>query len=174
PPHPMIAEDTMNVKFDSYYIAGGTPHHFYLGNTTAALHLLVLNSHLSDSQHVSFRNNVIDTMKFWSLRVKVDSPRFILADGALPAIFTGTINEWNLTRTYHDHNAFFVDYVPITPASIGIRSIGSKTGNYVLGKKNLHSEDVTLSYELLQKQLDGRFCVDGMLHYSKRLARLIY
>jgi hypothetical protein len=174
PPHPIKAGDTLDLEFDSYYIAGGTPYHFYLGNTTASLHLLLLNSHLSDTQHISFKSHEIDTMKFWSLRVKVDSPRFILADGTLPAIFTGTVNEWEVRHTQHDDDAFFVDYVPITSGSIGIRSIGSKTGNYVLGKKTLHNEDVTLSYELLEKQLDGRFCVDGMLHYSKSLARLIY
>jgi hypothetical protein len=173
PPHPLTEGDTIDIKYNSYYLAGGTPHHFYLGNTTGPLHVLVLNATLTDSQHVLLQAKEIDTMKFWAARVRVDSPYFYLADGSVPVVFGGKVDKWIPSRYMYD-SAFFVDYEPMSRWSFAMRSVSSKTMEYELGKMKADTPHVKIAFDLLQKQIDGKFCVDGMLHYNKNTSRLVY
>jgi hypothetical protein len=173
PPHALGKADTFDLGFNSYYIAGVTTSRIFLGNSTSPLHVLVLPISLRDSQHVNLRSPEIESTKFWSLKLKIDSPDFFLADGAVPRIFTGHIDTWVPHRVPYD-SAFFVDYEPLSSSMFGIRSVSSATNEFVLGKQSLTEARVKLSHDLLQKQIDGRFCVDGMLHYNKYLQKLIY
>jgi hypothetical protein len=173
PPHPAIQETSYDIGFNSYYIAGVSENSLYLGNYTAPLHLLVFNSTLTDSQHVKISIPNIERETFWSVRVKIDSPYFYVADGARPRIYSGGINTWHGNRTPYD-SAYFVDFVPINSRSFAIRSLSSESNEYVLGKESIRSPHVQLKPGLLEKQIDGQFCVDGMMHYDKKTSRLVY
>src|SRR5690606_38689185 len=87
PSHPVLEEQQSNIGYNSYYLAGGTNHHIYLGNTTAPLHMLVLNTVNGDSQHVKLDIEGVMEQKFWSLRIAVDSPYYYAYDGAVPRIY---------------------------------------------------------------------------------------
>jgi hypothetical protein len=173
PPHPIVPVDTADVKYNSFYIAGATDEYIYLGNTTSSLLVTILTRDLKGSKQVWLNSPEIEKTKFWSLTIKVDSPYFYLTDGAVPRIFSGRIDEWQPKRNFYD-SAYFVDIEPITPKSHAVRSLSASTGEYVLGKESQYLSSITLSNDLLEKQVDGRFCVDGMLHYNKTLNRLVY
>lgn len=173
PPHPAIQDKTMDLGYNSYYIAGLSNSTIYLGNYTAPLHLLTLNYSLTDSQHVKLNVKNIENEKFWSVRVKVDSPRFYVMDGTVPRIYSGNISNWQAERNVND-SAYFVDAVPISKTSFAIRSLSSANSEYELGKKMLYSAEVTLKPDLLEKQIDGQFCVDGMMDYDPYSGILTY
>lgn len=80
PPHPVLFEKAVDIKYNSYYVAGATPDNFYLANFTAPLHLLSLNTTSADTQHVRITIKDTSLQKFKSIRVTVDSPFFYIAD----------------------------------------------------------------------------------------------
>lgn len=167
PSHPVLEKMSYDIKYNSYYLAGGTSNHIYLGNTTSPLHMLVLSTTEPDTQHVKLDIEGVMDQKFWSLRVAVDSPYFYAYDGAVPRIYKGRISDWKAKRFPYDEE-YFLDLVPIGPSSFFIKSLNGKTGESMLGKINTDSPYYYFDTSLLEKQVDGFFCTDGtMLHNSE-------
>lgn len=173
PPHPATRSGSIDLSYNSYYIAGLSDTRIYLGNYTAPLHLLSISRTLADSQHVKLKFPNIENAKFWSLTVRVDSPNFYLMDGTQPIIYQGSISNWRIVDTA-SNDAFFVEALPISKSSFAIRSLSSVNHEYELGKKMLNTPDVELMPSLLEKQIDGKFCVDGMMDYDPESATLVY
>ena len=46
---------TLDMGYNSYYIAGSTSNNIYLGTVAAQLHLLISNTSLADTQHVQLK-----------------------------------------------------------------------------------------------------------------------
>jgi hypothetical protein len=105
--------------------------------------------------------------------LKVDSPDFYFADGNIPIVFTGKTNDWIGHRFGYD-SAYFTDFVPLDTGSFVIRALDSRTQEYELGKMDNGFPHVQLFSNLLEKQVDGRFCVDGMMNFDKETASLVY
>src|SRR5690606_14831418 len=122
PSHPVLEKMSYDIEYNSYYLAGGTSSHIYLGNTTSPLHMLVLSTTEADTQHVKLDIEGVMAQKFWSLRVAVDSPYFYAYDGAVPRIYKGRINDWKAKRFPYDEE-FFLNLVPIGPNSFFIKSL---------------------------------------------------
>jgi hypothetical protein len=173
PPHPVMEGDTLNIKYNSYYIAGGTPHTVYLGNYQAPLHMLVVNLASLDTQHVSLRVKGIMDQKFWSVMVQVDSPNYYLTDGAVPIIFKGNVQTWKADR-YLSDSIFFRDIMPINERSLAVKSLSGSDQENILGILRNDYPYQQFSDKVLEKQLDGVFCTDGMLHHNKERNELVY
>ena len=176
PPHPIFERDTFNIKYNSYYIAGASDQTIYLGNHVAPLHVLVLTSDFSDTVQQSIHVISAVDIKFRSLSLKVDSPYFYLSDGTVPAIFKGRVDDWRAHRITGFDSAYFTDLVPASSSSFFLRSLSSVTDQYILGKESLYKGESKLTFkqDLLQKQIDGKFCVDGSMAYNQELNRLVY
>jgi len=71
--------------------------------------------------------------KFWSSRVKVDSPNFYVADGAVPRIYKGNASNWTAERYPYDHE-YFLDWVPMGVTLFAINSLDNRTGKRILGR----------------------------------------
>ena len=173
PSHPVLEGNSLDLQVNSYYLAGGTAHHIYLGNYSSPLHLLILNTTLTDSQHVKLNVKGIMDQKFWSVRVKVDSPNFYVTDGAVPRIYKGNVCDWNADRFLYDQE-YFLDIEPMNSNSFAIKSLNKNTEESMLGKIASDSPHYQFKPSLLQKQIDGFFCTDGKMHYDKELDRLVY
>lgn len=172
PPHPVLFEKAVDIKYNSYYVAGATPDNFYLANFTAPLHLLSLNTTSADTQHVRITIKDTSLQKFKSIRVTVDSPFFYIADGIRPALLKGLIGQWHAKRYVYD-SAYFTEAVPISPASFIIRSV-SRTNRNFLSKETSTLPHLQIDTTLLAKQVDGLFCTDGMMHFNHDLNMLVY
>lgn len=172
--HALFEKDTIDLPYNSYFISGASDNTVYLGNITAPLHVLTLNlNSLTDSIHHTIDVRDISNYKFWSLRLSVDSPYFSLSDGGLPVIFGGTTHDWKADRYMYD-SAYFTDAVPISHKSFAIRTVAKGTDDYILGKEQGAEPHITLHPGLLEKQVDGRFCVDGKMVYDRSSNKLIY
>jgi hypothetical protein len=172
PPHPVMEGDTVNIEYN-YYIAGGTPFTVYLGNYRAPLRMLVLNTVTLDTQHVRLNVKGIHDQKFWAARVTVDSPYYYLTDGAVPVMFKGTVHDWKAEKYLCD-SIYFRDIVPLSPGSFVVKSLSGSTGENILGKITTWPPYQYFTNRILQKQLDGVFCTDGMMLFNKELNRLVY
>lgn len=172
PPHPALEGDVYALGYNSYYIAGSTPDHVYLGNYTAPLHVLVINTVTRDTSHVRLKVKGIEEQKFWAVRVKVVPPYYYVYDGAVPVIYKGNIYDWHAERL-HDR-AYFQDMEPLSSNTFLVRALSKADRENVLGKLIPKEPYAEMKEGILEKQVDGIFCTDGMLHYSKERQELIY
>lgn len=163
----------LDLEYNSFYIAGATTDKIYLGNSTASFHLLTTNLQLNDSQHVKLNiinlDSIVEPRRF---RLLVDSPYFYLLHGASSQIFKGSIGRWEAASYLPGQDYFFVEAVPFSSSSFALRSYSTRDKGFELAKKTMNSFEIKNS--LLEKQLDGMFCVDGQLQYDKKSNWLVY
>lgn len=175
PTQPVIEQKAvMDIKYNSYYISGATSDNIYLSNYTALEHLLVTNVALTDSQHVRLKIIGLDSiLRPGKFRTVVDSPYFYLTHGLEPCLLRGTIGNWHAARFMPD-SAYFVEAIPISPSSFALRSYSNISKGYELARQIADSPHFEFKYDLLEKQIDGLFCVEGKIHYSESLKQLVY
>lgn len=164
----------LDLTYNSFYIAGVTATHVYLGNVTAPFKMLVVNHALTDTQHVqlTLKNNA-NPWLYMRTMITVDSPYFYMADGVMPAVFRGTLGEWQAERITAD-STYFTRMVPISATSFAIRTNSYPSLDNVLGKIQIDTPHVKLAHGLLERQVDGVFCTDGELFYNNDLNKLVY
>lgn len=173
PPHPVKLEHQLDLKLNSYYIAGIDNDHIYLSNITAPLYIKVLNKELEtvEENEISLPN--LD-LPFRSPKVLVSPSDFYFLDGTVPIIFNGKVNRWKSTIE-NKPKAFFSLAVPIDSVTFTIRARDSRTNENILGILKIgDSSSIELSQDLLVKQIDGIFDTDGTIIYNKQLDRIIY
>lgn len=173
PPHPVMEGDTFNIKYNSYYIAGVSSNHIYLANYRVPLRMIVLNMALTDTQHVKLNVKGILDQKFWAPRVQVDSPHYYLTDGAVPVIFKGDVKSWNAEKLQAD-STFFRTILPLKSGSFIVKSLSGSKGENILGKLTSSPPYQFFKDNILEKQLDGVFCTDGIMSYNRDHHQLVY
>lgn len=173
PPHVMFEKDTFSLPFNSYYLAGTTNSRVFLANPTAPSHLLQINVISADTHNIKMALTDADDILFRNITVRIDSPNFYIADGTVPVIFRGNISSWIGDEKFQSP-VYFNNLIPISEYSFAIRSTDAETNEYVLGNLQIDSGTFNLSNNLLEKQIDGKFCVDGMLHFEPENRRLVY
>lgn len=165
--------NTVDIAYNSYYIAGTTQDHLYLGNVTGYLNLLIANGPLTDTTRVLFKIKNFKKEDIMSAYIKINAPYFFLTDGVKPALYRGKLDTWEVERFMSD-SAYFVNAEPVSKSSFAIRTMRASTNDYALGKISANRPGVMLDPSLLQRQLDGVFCVDGQLQYNPELNEVIY
>tara|TARA_R110002050_G_scaffold125594_4_gene245358 strand:+ start:2345 stop:3448 length:1104 start_codon:yes stop_codon:yes gene_type:complete len=168
-----IAKDTvLDIKHNSYYIAGTTDNRLYLGNVTSFLHLLSVDTTLTDTTHLSIRIKNGDGLVFRSPSFRIWDPYFYMTDGVMPGLFRGQLGKWEAERFMKD-SAFFTKIVPTGPKNFVIRAMQASSRQYVLGTIKDSPPFLNLT-QLLKKQVDGVFDVDGNLLYNRELDKVVY
>ena len=173
PHHPITKKYDLPLNYNSYYIAGYENDQLYLGNTTAPLHLLEVNLKTKDTQHIRITLDRMD-LPFRSITVKFHPPYFFVMDGFVPCIFRGNIGDWHASL-WMKNKTYFTRAIPIDSNKLYIKAISSKTNEATLGV--LEKQDgfnVLLDPDLLKKQIDGMFDVDGTMVVSEDKENLGY
>lgn len=172
PPHPAVQLQSINLPNEYYYFAGAANGKIYLANTSTPLYLMEMNSDLYDTSVVHLRIDNIEKQKYFRITVTIDSPYYYLMDGAMPYIYRGNIMDWK--GELMKASTYFVDAIPISSNTFAIRALSSSSHEHELGKMSMSSGNVRLNYDLLEKQFDGIFDVDGSFTRSRALNRLVY
>lgn len=162
----------MKLPFNSYYIIGASNNTVYLGNWTNAFHMIILNTESLDSQHVSLRIKDVNKFKdIQTFKLKIDSPYFYLIHGTMPAIFRGEISK-KIATPFIEGGEFFLDAEPINKSTFAIKSFNTKSESLELGKERFDS--TYFNYDVLEKQTEGIFSVDGILNIDRSNNKLVY
>ncbi|WP_333696017.1 MauE/DoxX family redox-associated membrane protein [Flavobacterium sp.] len=173
PHYPTKFVNDMDLKFNSYYIAGSSPDKVYLGNYTAPLIVTEIDSSL----HYKKEHYIIlpeSTLKYKSLTLTVDPPYFYVWDGTEAFVYKGSTDDWKASL-YIDREAYFTSFVPINKSRASIRAISSETFQSVLGTLVVtDSVKVALNSSILIKQVDGLFDTDGTHLYNKQHNKILY
>ncbi|ABQ06059.1 MULTISPECIES: MauE/DoxX family redox-associated membrane protein [Flavobacterium] len=172
PHHPVSIEKTIDLKYNSYYFAGYGEGNLYLGNSTAPFSLLSISSQM-EQKKIRIRLDR-ERFDFKSVRIAVRPPFFYVLDGVVPVIFQGKTSEWKALQLATTPPYFNIAY-PADSTLVVFRGMSSKTRNNVIGTYRWGKNSRTIiSPHLLQKQIDGIFDTDGMLHFSQELNSIIY
>ena len=171
PKSPLSLSKNLDLKYDSYYLAGASSSKIYLGNVVAPLDLLISNYNLTDTQHVRIRNE--GGLNIKASQISIDSPNIYITDLHSSAILKSTLEELNAKRFMYD-SAFFAEAVALSHNSFVIRIWKEETREFSLAKETQYWPFLQEFPDLLEKQMDGIFSTDGMLHFNSKLNRLVY
>lgn len=172
-PHHIDKAKYLDLKVNSYYIAGLTSDTIYLGNYTVPL--LVTAIPMDLGMKVEHQIKLDETKRsFRSLKVQVLDGTFFVSDGTVPIIYKGATSDWNAQK-YMQEKIYFSLLEPIDSSNFLFRSQRASSGEHVLGKLTITD---TATFELyddaLQKQIDGVFDTDGQLTVDPKNGQGIY
>jgi len=172
-PHSVKFIKKLNVKYNSYYIAGKSGNFLYFGNKTASLLILKTNELLTDSQYITLDKSVLNNYKLRSQQLTIDSPFFYITSGSYPLILKGTLLNWKYQPLLEDTNRFSSAY-PIGDHTFVAKAINSQSKENIIKKWEPGKKAITPLENILTKQIDGLFCTDGQLQYDIASKELVY
>ena len=162
----------LDLEYNFFYIAGITNHHVFLGNEVAPALLIKTDHSLSDTSHLKLQ--VRKEVKFRRApRLIVNAPYIYFLEGITPMILMGSLNDLK-SEVLMKNSLYFADSEPLSPTSFVLKTYSDKLGKYILTKRRTDTTLITHSSNLLEKQIDGSFCTDGMLHYDPAISQLVY
>jgi uncharacterized membrane protein YphA (DoxX/SURF4 family) len=173
PPHPVEFSNALELKINSYYLAGFTGGRLYLGNHSNPLHIESTDNNLQKRKiaNISFDPGKIP---FKSVVISIRDSYFYLCDGSVPKVFRGSLKDWRISKELKGV-PYFTLAVPLDSTTIAFRSNNAKNAANVLGVfQDGEHPDIKYSRDLLERQLDGIFDTDGTLMYSEQLQRILY
>lgn len=173
PPHPVLPQGGLSLASDDYYVAGVTRQNLYLARVQTPLHIIQVNTMSFDTTLIKLQIPDVASLKTYSALLKIDSPNFFLGDGAIPFMYKGETVDWKASRFPYD-STYFLDFSPLSSRSMAIRSYDADGGQSILGKLSESEPHRYFNSGLLEKQVDGFFCTDGILNYDKVSGRLVY
>lgn len=170
-----VAEEVhqMDLIYNSYYFAGCGNGKIYLGNYTAPLQVMVLDSTLQTKiiYHIKLDQK---NLPFRGPQIRVIGKNFYVFEGIVPYVFKGDISDWNASLRINK-GVHFSQLTPIDSVNMAVRYLSPKNSESIIGTLNL-SDTVNAKYNasLLQRQFDGKFDTDGNLLYNSSLNRIVY
>jgi len=174
PHHPVQKETVLDISYNSYYIAGITSKHIYLGNTTAPLHVLQLSRDLQDTTHIRLRLEDKESYAFRAVQVRVKGNHFFVTDGTVPVIYRGELSTLT-ARPVMTTPIFFNRLEVMNDSIFVIRTRSAATNETVLGLLQIgDTSKVELNHHLLERQEHGIFDTDGLLIYNQKLQQVVY
>ena len=172
-PHPIVKTANYDLKVNSYYFAGFDKNNIFLGNYSSPLTFTVLDTTLSSMKQIKIQLDKAD-YNFKNLQLKIEAPNFYLFDGTVPVIYKGKLGD-SVARQISYKDAYFTQLVVIDSTKFALRTQNSSNRHYVLATLNLRdTEKVKIFPNILEKQLDGVFDVDGRLIRNSGTDELIY
>ncbi|MDR6546514.1 putative membrane protein YphA (DoxX/SURF4 family) [Chryseobacterium rhizosphaerae] len=160
--HPVMEDKNIDLGVNSYYFAGIVDGIIYLGNITAPLLMTKVDTNL---QKVSQTKIEIDAKNhpFRSVQLQVKRPYYYLHDGSVPVIFRGKLGD-SLASTLSYGDAFFNQLTVLDSMRFALRTQRRTDNQYTLALLDLNKEPkIALKTNVLEKQIDGVFDVDGLL-----------
>ncbi len=173
PPNAAVEKASFDLGVNSYYIIGVFDDRIYLGNYTAPLYVKVLNTSLKNI--ADYQIQLQDTMlPFRRIEIEILPPYFFVADGTVPRVYRGNINDWKVQKLIAN-DIYFNSLVVMDTLQFGIRTESSETGENIIATINPFSHNpLHIARDLLEKQYDGIFDTDGQLLWNEKMERLIY
>jgi uncharacterized membrane protein YphA (DoxX/SURF4 family) len=174
PHHPITTIKGIPINYNSYYIAGFAKGKIYLGNKTAPLHLLSIDTALKAQKSIRIKIADSKNYSFSAVQVRVTESKFYLSDGSVPIIYEGENANWT-AKIVVKGATHFSQIEPTTNNSFVFRGNNKQSGEHILGTIDKSSKpEASYFPNALQKKIDGIFDTDGMLIYNEDLKKIIY
>ena len=173
-PHKLKKLRAIDLRYNSYYIAGTDQSYVYLGNVTGYLTGIKVTHDLQDTTHFRIRAKTTDSLAWKRPKLRVFPPFFYLMDGVTPKIRRGKIETWQYSHAIID-SAFFDLAVPIGVDSFVMRSLQHQPQKFVLARLQPEAPYLKVKPSWLQNRSDTTiFDADGKLLYDVKSRRIAY
>jgi uncharacterized membrane protein YphA (DoxX/SURF4 family) len=159
---------------NTLYFVGSNNDKIYIGDYMAPLHVFEYDTTLKTKRHFKITLDS-DDHPFQRVQLCIAGKYFFLMDGTVPIIYRGKVSDWKATTIKFNDVPYFSTVEAIDSVTIAFRSRHKLSAANVLGHLNFR-ERVKITYhpELLQKQIDGYFDSDGMMHFDQESKKMIY
>jgi hypothetical protein len=173
PPHFITGEGLLDLQMNSFYLAGMSNSNIYLGNKTAPAFLFITNYKLTDTIHkiLNFPKNLDIYPE--GIQTFIDSPYIYCMEGITPIVHQGELSDQTMIKL-PDQNLNFNASLPISSSSFVIRSFDTLSKQNILIKTNPNTNSIIRAPKILEKQVDGIFCTDGMLCFDPIGKKIFY
>ncbi len=172
-PHPISVQEVYDLKYNSWYIAGINSGNVYLGNVTAPLKVLIIDTLLRKADTIEIQ---LDNMHlpYKSVTVAVGETDFFVSDGTVPIILHGFKKDWMATTFYKGR--YFTAATPLDSLRLSIRLANARTlkNSIAIIKNGDTLENNTLPGYELPAVGDGIFESDGQLLWNEQLQKIVY
>lgn len=158
PPHAADEYKVAGLRYKAS-IAGISNEAFYLRYGSE---LAQISHDMLDTCKISIKNPE-------GYEITIDSPYFTIQSGAFSILRRGNIHDWSVDTTLPELPAFTAAQ-PITKSIAILQVIDLDLRKNIFVKTN----KLEKRNDILKKQVDGIFCTDGFLMYSKKENMLIY
>ena len=168
-----VEDSKLDIGYDSYYLAGASESTIYLGNVTAPLHILEIDTALRKAVQ---RRIILDStaLPFRALSVSAAPPYFFVTDGNVPCIFRGKVSDWKASHISRG-DSYFSHAIAIDSATLAVRSVLARTRATSLGIISVQKEaKAAFRPSLIDWQGDGIFASDGTLSLDVSNGELAY
>src|SRR5260221_554479 len=98
PPHFLSRVKQLELSYNSFYLAGFTKTHIFLGNRTGTSFLLTTNYDLTDTGHLILHIPQEIPVVGRAISVHIDSPLVFMMEGITPRIFCGKARPLTLSK----------------------------------------------------------------------------
>jgi hypothetical protein len=173
PPHTITKKFDLDLGYNSYYIAGFDNKNMYLGNGTAPFHVLQIDLKSRDTSHIKlYVNN--RGLQFRNVQISVLQPYFFLFDGTVPIVLRGLLGDWGIQDSIMSP-VFFDKAIPVGNTELVCRTFDTDSQTITLGSFHFDTNALAnLEPEILEKQIDGVFDVDGAMTSTPDHSSLLY
>ncbi|MEP7257957.1 MAG: hypothetical protein ABI687_06210, partial [Flavitalea sp.] len=172
PSHMLTKMQAIDIKYNSYYIAGLTNDHIYLGNYTSPENILISNYELTDTQQIIYKLSNKNKLVSKDIKIEIDSPTIYITDNIHSDIFFGDLDSKKIFSFKAKSNN--IESAFVSPTSIIFRTYDTIHSQSIIGRQNLYSSEVKMHIDILEKQIDGLFCTDGMIIINRNPFSAVY
>jgi hypothetical protein len=165
-------ERSTTLSSNSFRLLTARGENLYLDNKTAARLLTHIDAQSLESEKIVMDFDPPTSMGFAAPMLAADSALVYLVDGSIPAIFESALNDTLLRQCLVPVPSFY-DFVSLGHGVTVVKIYDGEAAQDRLARLDLNTATFQVS-EVLEKQIDGIFCVDGMMSYNRELRALIY
>ena len=167
------SKNKLDIRYNSYYIAGLSTDKIYLGNYTSAVHLLVADHSLIDTQHIKIDVPKNLSIAWKSLRTAVNPPYIFMTEGLSPTYLIGRIGNFKVVNRNLDSQKFN-GIVQLSPSTAVLRAYNRQLSQNILTQVTTDTLKPRRKDFIPDKQLDGIFSLDGMFLHNPNTSILVY
>lgn len=128
-PHPLNPLKRIDLPFNSYYTAGFFNNSIYLGNTTASLHGLIINTDATIKDTLNLEMKNFNDYRFTSIKWDFFKDSILLNDYTLGIFLKSDLNTRQVEFTKQLDNVSFSTAVPLSMNLFVLRTYNDNGNN---------------------------------------------
>lgn len=166
----------IDIEYNSFYIAGQDDKRVYLANYTNPLLVATYTIESREIKRFAVKIVGFDSIERPNIcRMRISGSNLYIMHGVHPMILRGKIDEWTVKPLIIKSDDYFDQCVPVSPNSFLFRYFSKSASGFSIGKKNLYRQtDFIFNHEVLTRQGDGIFSLDGMLDLEEHSKKAAY
>lgn len=175
-PHPISDLKTTELPFNSYYTAGFFNKNIYLGNTTAPLHGLILDTDTNIKDTLNLKMHNFHDYGFTSIKWDLWNDTLLLNDYTVGIFLKSDLKTKQVKITKQLDSLSFSTAVPISINRFVLRTYNDNGNNVNLSLVDIKKESFQKIEGILDEEYQPKdlFSNDGMLLFNKELQKVIY